>query len=209
MATGSLADGLSGMREVKGSEAGKISSLSGHEQNPFFYNRGGTAFDDLSLISGADSDKDGRTFVLWDYDRDGFQDLAVVNSNAPRLAIYRNQLASKETSGHFVFLRFVGSNTTNGVSTKKSNRDGYGCVVTATVNGRKFRAEHHCGAGFAAENSSLMHIGTGPVDKIDSLTIRWPSGAVKTLENIPANSLVTCTEEGSHNFEPYQKDESE
>jgi len=203
MATGNLADSLSQMREIQGDQSGQISSLSGHERNPFFYNREGRRFDDLSLISGADSDRDGRAVALWDYDRDGFLDLAVVNANAPKLALYHNQLAGQPADRHCLFLRFQGANTAGASDAKKSNRDGYGCVVFAVVGGKTLRSEHHCGAGFAAQNSALMHLGIGSSDQVDSLTVRWPSGTIQSLEKIPAGSLVTLPEQAAPTIAPY------
>jgi hypothetical protein len=203
MATGNLAESLSQMRKIEGDAAGKVSSLSGHERNPFFFNRQGSRFDDLSLISGADSDRDGRAVALWDYDRNGFLDLVVVNANAPRLAIYRNQLSPQLPGHHFVFLRFQGANSSNRQDVTKSNRDGYGCIVRADVAGMSLRAEHQCGAGFAAQNSAWMHLGIGPAEKIDHLTIRWPSGTVQTLADIPTGSLISCQELAEPNISSY------
>jgi len=202
-----LGDSLGEMRQLKGDQKGQVASLSGHERNPLFFNREGEHFDNLSLISGADSDKDGRTVVLWDYNKDGFIDLAVVNSNAPKLAIYQNQLGKQLPDNHSVFIRFKGGNTSNsptGGNTKLSNRDGYGCVVLATITGSTQRAEHYCGTGFAAQNSALMHLGIGKAEKIDSLTVLWPSGTVQKLENIPAGSLVTVIEGEKVLFSSYR-----
>ena len=164
-----------------------ISSLSGHERNPLFLNRKGEEFEDISLISGADSDRDGRTVVLWDYNKDGFLDLAVVNANAPRLAIYENQLGKRLADRGAVMIRFSGA-------AGQSNRDGYGTVVKAKIGERVFRSEHQCGAGFAAQNAPFIHIGLGQAKVIDELTIRWSTGAVQVLSKIPAGSLLRAQE---------------
>ncbi len=205
MSQGDLAESLTDLRQMQGNQAGQIPSLSGGERNPFFLNRSGERFDDLSLISGADSEKDGRTVAIWDYDRDGFLDLAVINSNAPKLAIYQNQLAGELPGRNAVFLRLRGANTTLNATGKKSNRDGYGAVVRASVGGKVLRAEHRCGTGFAAQNSALMHLGIGTAEQIDSLTIRWPSGTVQQLGNLPAGYLVTITEGGQSSSTPYAR----
>ena len=49
------------------------------------------------LFSGLDTPADSRGFVLWDYDHDGWQDIAVVNANEPLLNLYHNEIASLET----------------------------------------------------------------------------------------------------------------
>ena len=59
--------------------------FSGSERNRLFLNRAGKQFLDVSGLSGVDSPADGRVSVWWDYDRDGRQDLAVINSSSPLL----------------------------------------------------------------------------------------------------------------------------
>ena len=60
-------------------------SQSGNERNHLFINDGNGQFVDQSIFSGADSICDGRTNVVWDFDGDGWQDIALVNSNYPHL----------------------------------------------------------------------------------------------------------------------------
>ena len=58
-------------------------SLSGKERNHLFINLDGKSFKDISIVSGADSVQDGRSFAIFDYDRDGWQDMVLTNSNGP------------------------------------------------------------------------------------------------------------------------------
>jgi len=39
-----------------------------------------------------------------------------------------------------------------------------------------------------------VHFGLGAVTKIDSLEIRWPSGAVETLKNLDADKFYSVLE---------------
>ena len=55
-------------------------------------NQAGKQFADVSLVSGLDNPADSRGFVLFDYDRDGQQDIALVNANDPLLNLYHNQI---------------------------------------------------------------------------------------------------------------------
>ena len=64
--------------------------FSGSERNHLFLSSHGKSFLDVSGISGVDSPSDGRVSVWLDMDRDGRQDLAVVNSNRPLFQLYRN-----------------------------------------------------------------------------------------------------------------------
>ncbi len=67
-------------------------SLSGGERNHLFLSDRGRHFDDVSGVSGLDTPGDSRSFAVFDYDRDGWQDVALVNTNAPFLNLSRNEI---------------------------------------------------------------------------------------------------------------------
>lgn len=171
-------------------------SLSGNERNRFFINRQGARFDDVSLLSGADHVGDGRSVVLFDYDRDGLTDIASINTNAPKLVMFRNQAAGVTKAGqnHFVALRFVGGNTSGTPQAGASNRDGYGTRVEFDLEGRKFVVEHRCGEGYSAQNSRSLHIGLGAAKSIPEMTVVWPSGKRQQLQDVPADRRITIFE---------------
>ena len=39
-----------------------------------------------------------------------------------------------------------------------------------------------------------MHFGTGAARTLDLVEIRWPSGAVQTLKDVPADQVLTVRE---------------
>ena len=172
-------------------------SHSGHERNHFFLSRDGKEFTDLSTVSGLDSIADSRGFVLWDYDRDGWQDIALVNANAPLLNMYRNQIGSLPVSerqpANFIALRIVGGNRTAKSSTY-GPRDGYGAKISVTLSDQTLFRENRCGEGFAVQNSNTMLIGLGHHDQADAVEVRWPSGKSQTIGKVNAGSLLTVFE---------------
>ena len=172
-------------------------SFSGHERDCLFVNRGGKSFGDLSGVSGLDDPSDGRNLAVWDYDRDGWPDIATTNLNTPTLRLYHNDLGGvlSQDDHEFVALRFVGGNKASKSSRKFSPRDGYGARVTLAASGAKLVREHRAGEGFAVQNSDTMLVGLGKADKVDSLTVRWPSGQKQTIEGVAAGSLVTLYED--------------
>jgi hypothetical protein len=171
-----------------------VHSLSGKERNHYFANRGGQSFDDLSGLAGLDNPADGRGWVLFDYDRDGWQDLAVVNANEPMLNLYRNTMAAAGLEGGVVAVRLVGGNDGPGVAAL-APRDGYGAVVVADLGDMKLTREHRCGDGYAAQHSAVMVLGIGKRGGVKQLTVRWPSGRIAELADVAEGSLVTCWEE--------------
>ncbi|MGK0188064.1 MAG: hypothetical protein ACI9R3_003856 [Verrucomicrobiales bacterium] len=176
-----------------------VHSLSGHERNKLFMNSAGKAFGDMSGISGLDNIADGRGFALFDYNRDGRQDIALVNANAPLFNLYRNAM---KDHGNVIAVRFEGSNKVGLAARAQTNRDGYGAMVIAEVtDGPTLKREHRCGEGFAAQNSKTMLIGIGSAENVARLTVRWPSGQVYTLENVAAGALITARESADSPFE--------
>ena len=172
-------------------------SLSGSERNHLFLNQGGDRFVDLSGISGADSPADGRAFTLLDFDRDGWQDLAVVNANAPLFQLFHNQMGDGSTAA-MLALRFVGGNHADQPSQQWSARDGYGATVTIDVAPGTIVRQHRAGEGFSAQNSPIMRIGLGDMSRVASLEVRWPSGKVQIATDVPARTLVSVYENEGH-----------
>ena len=135
----------------------------------------------MSGISGLDSAADGRAFALLDFDRDGYQDVALVNANAPTLELFRNRAGEVTQGNHMVALRFVGANDRAAPSQTRSNRDGFGVRVEADLGGMTLFREHRAGDGFAAQNSGTLVLGIGPSARVPKLTLHWPSGTVQEL----------------------------
>ena len=195
-------------------------SFSGSERNRLFVNSHADSFLDLSGISGVDSESDGRVSVWLDIDRDGRQDLAVVNSNRPLLQLYRNQTgeaspnsasatepATADVRRNFIALRFVGRHNSSEPTRQYSNRDGWGARVTLKTAGQTITREHLCGQGFSGQNSSTMLIGLEEAKLVDRLSVTWPSGVKQTFADVPAGKLATLQERplsGGQSTEPSQ-----
>ena len=199
-------------------------SLSGNERNHLFLSNRAEQFSNISGVSGLDHPGDSRVFTMLDYDRDGWQDIALVNSNAPLLQLFRNQIGdraadqksgkalSRKSNGQMLALRFAGGNDTAEPSTAWSNRDGIGVVVKVAAGDLSIKREYRAGEGYAAQNSATMIIGIGDHQTVDSLIVRWPSGRRQKAYDISSSTLVTVYENPDHSpdktaflYQPYQK----
>lgn len=172
-------------------------SFSGHERDVLFLNLGNGQFKDISGVSGADDPGDGRVFVLLDFDRDGWWDIAEINANAPALKLYHNRFGSdarRRATHNVIALRFTGSNRDAKSATRRSTRDGFGALVTLDLGDTKLVREHRAGEGFAGQNSRTMLVGIGAHPLARTITVRWPSGKTQTLGRVRANRLVTVHE---------------
>ena len=178
-------------------ERGEL-SFSGNERNHLFHNHHGDTFQEISGLSGLDTPQDDRTFAVWDFDRDGWQDIALLNINTPVLSLYRNQhgeIDSSETRRHnMVAFKFVGGNRVNQASKEFGPRDGYGVRVSLKLSDHTMVQQHRCGEGLGAQNSNTMFFGIGASKGVDSAQVVWPSGISQTLKDIATGSLVTVFE---------------
>ena len=171
-----------------------VHSLNGNERNRYFANRAGRSFTDISALSGLDNPADSRGFAILDYDRDGWQDIALVNANQPLFNLYRNEMGTAGLSGGVIAIRFVGGNRAASPSKGFGCRDGYGARVVVDLGNEKITREHRCGDGWSTQNSPTMMVGIGTHTNVVSLSVKWPSGRTTTTRGIPEGTLLTVYE---------------
>ncbi len=176
-------------------------SHSGHERDHLFVNLGGGQFADVAPLSGLDDEADGRSFALLDFDRDGWQDIAVVNANNPLSRLYRNRIGERPGAGErgrIVALRFEGANRTGRAVPGQACRDGYGARARLSLaDGRTILREHRCGEGMAAQNSATLLVGIGGSERVTKLEVVWPSGRRQEIADVAAGTLVTAYEDAA------------
>ncbi len=157
---------------------------SGFERNVFYANNRDGTFSDVSGVVGLDFLEDGRAFALADFDHDGRLEVFLKNRNAPQLRVLKNVMTDLPPSIAFR-LRGV-----------KSNRDGIGAAVTVeTDSGRQTRMLQ-AGSGFLSQHSKEVFFGLGAAKGTVRASIRWPSGLVQELHDLPSNHRI-WVEEGS------------
>ncbi len=122
-----------------------------------------------------------RGIALGDPDNDGDIDALVIDiDEQPRL------LENRSTRrGHWLEVRTIGT---------RSNRDGYGALITVTAGGRQFVRESRTASGLYSANDPRIHFGLGEVETIDSIEVRWPSGATSTIKRPAPDSFWPVTE---------------
>ena len=181
-------------------EPGQIASgasFSGGETNHFWLNHRGQDFIEQSGISGADSNKDARTFSLLDYDRDGYQDFVIVNANRPFIQLFRNRIGDlmpDEKRLQPLRFRFVGGNRTAQPSSEWGPRTGFGAKVRLTAGDVQVLREYRGGEGLGGQNSPTMLVGIGSAQAASGVKVEWPNGKVTQVGTVPAGTLVTVYE---------------
>src|SRR4051794_32953113 len=156
-------------------------NLSAYERKRTFLNVGGKDFVDLSYLTGADSDGDGRSAVAGDFRNDGRLDLVLRQVGGGPVLLFENRFPK----AHYLTVSLRGT---------RSNRLGIGARLTAGAGGRTLVRELYPHNSFRSQQPSRVHLGLGDATRIDRLTIRWPSGTEQTLSDLPADRHVVITE---------------
>ena len=115
-----------------------------------------------------------------DFFNDGREDLLVSVLDGPPLL-----LRNKTHAGHWLRIKMTGT---------RSNRDGFGARVEIKAAGLTQTAEVRSNSSFESASDPRLHFGLGSATRIDSITVRWPSGAVDRIGPLSADQEVTIKE---------------
>ena len=153
------------------------------QQDQLFHNRGDGTFTDVSQQAGPGLKPVmvGRGSATADYDNDGDLDLFVSNSNQRGLLL-RNDGGNRQ---HWISIDTRGT---------VSNQDGIGARVAVTVGDLVQMEEVRSGSSYLSQNDLRLHFGLGAHDVVDRIEVRWPSGIVQTLEQVPADQFLVIEE---------------
>jgi hypothetical protein len=144
----------------------------------------GRRFDHVSTSSGsgATTPHSSRGAAFGDYDNDGDIDVLVMNMNEPP-SLLRNDYAGRN---HWLALDLEGT---------ASNRSAIGAIVTVAAGGRRTARAVLSQSSYYSHDDRRVHLGLGDSRAADSIEIRWPSGRVQRMANVPANRVVKIREE--------------
>ncbi|HJL17058.1 MAG TPA: CRTAC1 family protein [Sandaracinaceae bacterium LLY-WYZ-13_1] len=127
----------------------------------------------------------GKGLLVFDYDRDGDQDVFVVNDGATP-ALYRNDGGSARP-----WLRV----RCRGAAAGGSTSEGLGARVEVTVDGVTQVREIGSVTHFLGQSERVAHVGLGAGhETVDVLAIRWPSGRVTRMTDVPARQELLVDE---------------
>src|SRR5437870_753544 len=150
-------------------------NLSAYERKRYFLNVPGAVrgrdFIDISYLTGADNDGDGRCLVAADFRNNGRLDVVLRQVGGGPLIIYENNFPQR----HYLKVSLRGT---------QSNKLGIGARLMATVNGQPIVREQYPLNSYRSQMPNIVHFGLGDAAQVDRLTIRWPSGQEQELRNV-------------------------
>src|SRR6266536_155054 len=122
-----------------------------------------------------------RGMTVGDYDNDGDLDVLISNNGGPPVLL-RNEGGSRN---NWLGLQLVAT---------KSNPAAVGAIIGWQASGNKYSRLKITGGSYLASHDPREILGAGPSGKIESVEIRWPSGKVDKLSNLPINTYIKIVE---------------
>jgi enediyne biosynthesis protein E4 len=163
---------------------GKSLGTSYREPKVAYYNLRDGTFANIAAEAGSalSESHSGRGMALGDLFNDGHQEALVSNMNEPPSLYYNTA-----PIGNWISLQLIGV---------KSNRAALGAVVTLEQGSDKHEKEVRSGDGYISQSDLRLHFGLGSSTRAQKIVIRWPSGLVETLSDLPANQYYVVREGG-------------
>ena len=163
-------------------------NLSAYEPNCLFLNVDGTRFLDASFASQANIDSDSRSVMVGDFNGDLAPDLLVGSVGGGPLRLFLNKFPE---GNHRVEVRLRGV---------ESNHSAIGARAVAEANGKTIVRDLFAPNGFMGQGPARLNLGVGTADRIDKLTIRWPTGKQQVFKDLPVDCAIQIVE-GAEEFE--------
>jgi len=122
----------------------------------------------------------GRGGALADYDRDGDLDLAIVN-HGDGAVLLRND----PPPNHWLQLALEGT---------ASNRSGIGSTVEVFADTVRWKQFTGAQSSYLSQHEPALHFGLGDRRIVDSVVVRWPSGARERWSDLAADHRFLLVE---------------
>ena len=146
----------------------------------FRNNRNGT-FEDVSSVLAAIPAESRRGAAFGDINNNGNIDIVLVNVGAPPTLL----LNQGGNNNHRVLFKLVGT---------KSNKMAIGARITVKTAKLAQFSEVRGGGSYISQNDPRLHFGLGAEARMSEVEIKWPSGKVEVLRDVPADFIYTIVE---------------
>jgi len=172
-------------------------SWNGYETNVLLRNRGIVVregrnipvFSDVAMALGTDDPGDARGIALLDFDHDGDLDIAINHnpgdtgrtSDIPAI-LYENRVGQKR---NWLAIDLEGV---------KSNRDAVGAKIQLVAGKLSLFRHVQGGSAYAGQMTQRIYFGLDQQERVDSLTVTWPSGLVERFTSLEVNHSIHIVE---------------
>lgn len=122
-----------------------------------------------------------RGLAIGDLFNDGNVDIVVSDLDGAPMLLRNRGIAGR----HWISFELAGT---------KSNRLAIGAKLKISAGGMTQTDEIHSGGSYISQNDLRVHFGLGSATKVDTVEVRWPSGAVDNLKNLAADHFYSVLE---------------
>jgi len=122
-----------------------------------------------------------RGLAVGDLWNDGNMDVVVSDIDGTPMILRNRGIPGR----HWVSFELAGT---------KSNRLALNARISIVAGGMTQTEEIHSGGSYLSQNDLRVHFGLGPADKIQSVTIHWPSGKVETVNDLAVDKFYSVLE---------------
>jgi len=160
-------------------------------QNALFINQGFPLynFSDEAGPAGVQASEWAQACATADFNSDGWPDIYSINGVPGFELILETPddlYINDGGSNHWLHLDLVGT---------FSNRPAIGARITLRTGLRQQTREVSAGSGYQSMDDLRVEFGLGSATAADTITIRWPSGCIQTLENVAADQIIEVVED--------------
>jgi hypothetical protein len=154
-----------------------------NETSYLYENNGDETFTDVTVSAGITHNDDGKTLIIFDYDRDGDMDIVITSYNDP-VVLLRNDLVHTASTN---WLEIALDTSANSALAP----DGCGSGITATTGSVSQYRYLDCGPSYCGQSQNIAHFGLNTATTVDTLTVTWPDGSTSVLNDVAANQIMT------------------
>ncbi|HLK32670.1 MAG TPA: CRTAC1 family protein [Terriglobales bacterium] len=165
-------------------QVAKLPSGAGYQQPGLFHlNQGNGTFCDASAQAGPAlmQPRVSRGLAVGDLFNDGQVDVVVEDIDGSPMVLRNRGVPGH----HWISFELAGT---------KSNRLAIGARVRIISGGMTQTADVRSGGSYLSQNDLRLHFGLAAATKVDTVEIRWPSGATDVLHNLVADQFYSVLE---------------
>ena len=158
-------------------------SWDGFQANRFLLNRNGQGFDELGYLLDVAFTADCRQVVAADMDRDGRCDLLITRIGGTNGLIHNPSLRNSPPALYGLRNIWEPARENHWIGVDLQGTNVFGACLNVETTDRKFIVCHVSGDSPGTQHPATLHLGLGPRDKVNRLTVTWPGGRTTVMEN--------------------------
>jgi hypothetical protein len=153
------------------------------QKNKLFLNDGTGKFRDVSEMAGPGLQvkKSSRGSACGDLDGDGDIDIVINEIDGPATLLE----CAGPPLGRWLGVRATGT---------RSNRAAIGAVVRLSAGGREQARRIQSSSGYASHSELTARFGLGGAERVDRLSVEWPSGGAEVFDVDGVDRVITVVE---------------